>query len=150
VGAVLIAAFTLPAGAYELRNARKLVAYQPARASFIRSDERGALRYLADDPQAGGVIARSYLGALVPGATGRHTLVGDCLWSEPDCAQRLVTVRSLFTGGLSAPEARRIVLDSGARFVLADCRPTVNLTSLLGPIVKSLHTFGCARVYSVQ
>jgi hypothetical protein len=140
----------VPAPVYELLHARDLVAYRPAKASFTLSDERRALSYLADNPEPGGVIARSYLGALVPAATGRHTLVGDCLWSEPGCAQRLVTVRSLFTGGLSAAEARRVVGQSGARFLLADCRPTVDLTKLLGPIVRSRHTFGCARVYEVQ
>jgi hypothetical protein len=149
-GAVLIAAFTLPAGIYELLHARDLVAFQPAKASYIRPDEQRALSYLADNPTPGGVIARSYLGALVPAATGRQTLVGDCLWSEPHCAQRLVTVRALFTGGLSPAEAQRIVRQSGARFLLADCRPTVNLSQLLGPIVKSPHAFGCARVYEVQ
>jgi hypothetical protein len=150
LAALLIAAFTLPVTFAQLRNARRLVAFQPAKASFIEPDEQRALRYLADDPQTGGVIARSYLGALVPSATGRHTLVGDCLWSEPDCPQRLVTVRNLFTGALSPAGARAVILGSGARFVLADCRRTTNLTRLLGPIVRSLHTFGCARVYQVQ
>jgi len=147
---VLIAAFTLPALAYQLRDARNLVAYQPARAAFILPDERNALRYLADDPTPGGVMARSYLGALVPAATGRHTFVGDCLWSEPHCSDRLVTVRNLFTGGLSASAARRIVLGSRARFLLADCRPTTNLSQLLGPVITAEHRFGCARVYQLQ
>ncbi len=151
VAAVLaIAAFTLPALAYDLLNARDLVAYQPSKASFIRPGERTALNYLARDPVRGGVITRSYLGALVPGETGRHTLVGDCLWSEPNCPQRLVTVRNLFTGRLSTTAARRIVLSSGARFLLADCRRTVDLTRLLGRVVTSQHRFGCARVYGVQ
>lgn len=148
--AVLVGAFTLPATIYQLSNARNLVAPQPGKASFIQPDERDALHFLAEDPVAGGVIARSYLGALVPAETGRHTLVGDCLWSEPNCSQRLVTVRKLFTGGMSAPQARQVVLGSGARFLLADCRPNVNLTRLLGPLVESRHVFGCARVYEVQ
>ena len=145
----LIAAFTVPALVYQLLNARDLVAFQPARASFVLPDERSALRYLADDPTPGGVMARSYLGAFVPGATGRHSYVGNCLWSEPHCSQRLVTVRSLFTGKLSASQARRVVLDSGARFLLADCRRNANLGQLLSPMITSERRFGCARVYQV-
>jgi hypothetical protein len=96
------------------------------------------------------VISRSYLGALVPGETGRDTLVGDCLWSEPDCPGRLVAVRSLFTGTLGAGAARAMVLRSGARFLLADCRPGADLGRLLGPVIKAERVFGCARVYEVQ
>jgi hypothetical protein len=147
---LLIAAFTLPGLVYQLRDAKKLVAFQPARAAFILPDERNALRFLANDPTPGGVMARSYLGALVPAATGRHTFVGDCLWSEPHCSQRLVTVRDLFTGGLSAPAARRIVVGSRARFLLADCRPTTDLRQLLGPVITAEHRFGCAEVYQVR
>jgi hypothetical protein len=146
----LIAAFTVPAVAYQLDNARDLVAFQPAQATFILPDERHALRYLANDAAPGGVMARSYLGAVVPAETGRHTFVGDCLWSEPNCSQRLVTVKALFTGGLSPSAAQRIVVDSGARFLLADCRPTVDLPRLLGPVIVAQHRFGCARVYQVQ
>jgi hypothetical protein len=147
---VLIAAFTLPAVAYQIANARKLVAFQPARASFILPSENRALSFLAHDPTPGGVMARSYLGALVPAATGRHSYVGDCLWSEPNCSGRLVTVRKLFTGGLSASAVRSIVRGSRARFLLADCRPTVDLARLLGPVIVAQHGFGCARVYQVQ
>jgi hypothetical protein len=146
----LIAVLTIPAAVDQLMKARELAAPRLSSASFVTDDERRALRYLAQDPRPGGVIARSYLGALVPGETGRHTLVGDCLWSEPDCTERLVTVRRLFTGGLRAGTARRIVVASRARYVLADCRPTTNLTRLLGPVITSLHRFGCARVYDVR
>jgi hypothetical protein len=146
----LIAAFTVSALVYQLLNARDLVAFQPARASFVLPDERSALHFLAQDPTPGGVMARSYLGALVPAATGRHSFVGDCLWSEPNCSGRLVTVRKLFTGGLSPATAREIVLGSRARFLLADCRPGTDLRALLGPVITSERRFGCARVYEVQ
>jgi hypothetical protein len=95
------------------------------------------------------VISRSYLGALVPGMTGRHTYVGDCLWSEPGCATRLVTVRALFGGELPAPAARRFVAGSGARFLLADCRTRISLTRLLGAEISSVRRFGCASVYQL-
>jgi hypothetical protein len=149
LGSLSVAALTIPATAYELDNARNLVAPRAGSANFITRDEDRALDYLDQDPEPGGVIARSYLGALVPGATGRHTFVGDCLWSEPDCARRLVTVRMLFEGSLQTNTARRFVLTSGARFLLADCRPNANLNKLLGVIIRSVRHFGCATVYRV-
>ena len=142
-----IAAFTVPATAYELSNARTLVAPKSGSANFITPDERRALDFVARDRAPGGVISRSYLGALVPAATGRRTFVGDCLWSQPHCDQRLVTVRTLFSGSLAPDAARRFVRASGARFLLADCRPNADLRRLLGPIVRTVRTFGCARVY---
>jgi hypothetical protein len=127
-----------------------LVAPRVGTPNFITADERRALGYLAADPQPGGVISRSYLGALVPAATGRHTFVGDCIWSQPDCAGRLVTVRRLFAASLSASAARRFVLTSGARFLLADCRRAPSLDRLLGSVLLSERRFGCARVYRVR
>jgi hypothetical protein len=147
LGSLAIAALTIPATAFELENARRLVAPRAGSANFITPEERRALDYLARDPQPGGVISRSYLGAAVPGETGRHTLVGDCLWSEPHCARRLAAVRMLFDGSLSPRAARRFVARSGARFLLADCRPNANLNKILGPMIRSVRRFGCAAVY---
>jgi hypothetical protein len=149
LGSLAVAAFTIPATAFELDNARRLVAPRAGSANFITHDERRALDYLARDPQPGGVISRSYLGAVVPGETGRHTLVGDCLWSEPHCASRLVDVRMLFARSLSPAAARRFVVRSGARYLLADCRHNANLNRLLGPVIRSRHRFGCATVYKI-
>jgi len=146
----LVALVTVPATVNQLLTARRLVVPLPGRASFVTRDERRALDYLASDPTPGGVMTRSYLGALVPGETGRQTYVGDCLWSEPGCSQRLVTVRGLFTGTLSPGEARRVVTGSRARFLLADCRGTTDLRHLLGPLVTFERSFGCARIYGVR
>jgi hypothetical protein len=147
---VLIAAFCISTTVDEFRTARSLVAPRSGHSDFVTHDEQRALDYLADDPTPGGVITRSYLGLVVPGDTGRHTFVGDCLWSEPNCPGRLVAVRKLFTGGMSQETARAFVRGSHARFLLADCRPNTDLVGLLGPVIRSTRTFGCARVYEVQ
>ena len=49
----------------------------------------GRLTYTltARNKERGGVIARFYLGAVIPAETGRRTYVGHCLWSEPDCSR---------------------------------------------------------------
>jgi hypothetical protein len=148
-GVVLITIFTLPATAWELNNAHRAVRARVGNDNFITKDESRALSYLADDPRPGGVISRQYLGQLVPGRTGRHTFAGDCLWSQPSCPQRLVTVRKLFAGQLSVTDVRRLVVGHDVRFLVADCRPGAPLDRLLPQLVTAVHRFGCATVYEV-
>jgi hypothetical protein len=150
VAVALIAAFTISTVVSQFQTAQSLVAPQSGHSDFVNHDEQRALDYLADDRTPGGVITRSYLGLVVPGDTGRHTFVGDCLWSEPNCPGRLVAVRNLFTGGMSPGKARALVRESHARFLLADCRPNTDLVKLLGPLIQSTRTFGCARVFEVR
>ena len=96
------------------------------------------------------MITRLYLGQLVPGLTGRHTFVGDCLWSQPGCHGRLGAVRTLFDGRLKPAAAKKFVLDRDARFVLTDCRQDIDLDHMLGSIITTMHRFGCAAVYDVD
>ncbi len=150
VGTVLVALFTIPTTFEELKIARSLAAPTPDNANFITSGERDALDYLEDLKEPGSVMTRSYLGAAVPGKTGRRTYVGDCLWSEPGCLTLTSNANSLFEGSLTPAQAQSFVLGSGARFVLADCQTTADLRKLLGPIIRSAHGFGCAAVYEVE
>jgi hypothetical protein len=150
VASVLIALFTIPTTVEELKIAHQLASPTPNNGNFITHDENSALTYLAKDPESGSVLTRSYLGAVVPGRTGRRTYVGDCLWSEPSCLGRTSTMQTLFQGSMTPEAARKFVLTSGARFVLADCQTTANLNELLGPLIRSEHGFGCATVYEVE
>ena len=149
-GAVLVALFTIPTTYEELHIAQGLAAPTPNNANFIKSDESDALDYLDDLKAPGSVMTRSYLGAAVPGKTGRRTYVGDCLWSEPGCYVMTNNANSLFEGSMSPAAAQSFVLGSGARFVLADCQTTADMRKLLGPIIRSAHGFGCAAVYEVE
>jgi hypothetical protein len=146
----LLAALTVPATADELATARKLAAPTNNNANFITRDERSALRYLAEAPGPGGVLTRSYLGAAVPGKTGRRTMVGDCLWSQPHCDIRDRSTQALFAGRLSPRQARQFVRTSGARFVLADCHTKADLTRELAPMLAGVRRFGCATVYEID
>jgi hypothetical protein len=149
VGGVLVALFTVPATVYELKTAADLAAPTTNNANFITPGEQNALRYLAQSTVPGGVLTRNYLGALVPGETGRHTYIGDCMWSEPNCQQRYTSTETLFGGSLPASAARTLVVESGARLILADCKTTANLPKLLGSLLSSTRKFGCASVYTV-
>lgn len=145
-----LAVATIPATVYELRSAQQLVAPQPGNSNFITVDEQRALQYLARDPEPGGVLTRFYLGSVVPAQTGRHTYVGDCLWSEPNCTGRAQLVQLIFDGSLPANTTRSFVSQIGARFLLADCATQPDMAAVLAPLTKSVHRFGCAAVYELR
>ena len=146
VTVVLIALVTIPANAYAIAISHTYTHPVAGNANYITHDEHHALSYLAHNPDPGGVLARFYLGEIVPGATGRKTFVGDCLWSEPRCINRSLRAGALFDGSLTRAQAQRFVRRSGTRFLLADCSAHTNLQRLLGSIVESVHKFGCAAV----
>jgi hypothetical protein len=150
IGAVAVGVFAIPTTIEELKIAHQLAAPSPGNANFIRPGEDAALNYLARNKEPGGVLTGSYLGAVVPGRTGRHTYVGDCLWSEPGCLSVTRNAQALFSGAPSRSVARRFVVSSGARFVLTDCETAADMRTLLGPVIRSTHLFGCAAVYEVE
>jgi hypothetical protein len=148
--ALLVAAAAIPGTIIELQSAEPVVAPSPGNPNFITRDERAALRYLARDREPGGVMTRFYLGTVVPAETGRRTFVGDCLWSQPNCNPRAELTQMVFDGSLPLPTARWLIEQTGARFVLADCQSRADLTAVLGPVMESVHRFGCATVYTLQ
>ncbi|MGH2927589.1 MAG: hypothetical protein ACRDL8_05250, partial [Solirubrobacteraceae bacterium] len=147
---IVIGLGTVPATAYVLATAHTYVDPTPGNANFITHDERAALAYLARDPTPGGVLTQFYMGEAVPGLTARHTFVGDCLWSEPNCIPRSLAADRLFRGSDTPARARSVVRHSGARFLLASCNARdVDLTRTLGPLLVSVRRFGCATVYEL-
>ena len=127
VVAIAIALATIPATGYELYNAAKLAAPTEGNGNFITRDERDALKFLAKDPEPGGVITQAYLGAVVPGVTGRGTLLGDCAWSEPDCqrprCRRQGSVQGLTEQAIGRAPVARDQGDLGARRLQDHGRP---------------------------
>lgn len=149
ITAVVLAAATIPVNAYAIAIAHSYTRPTGGNANFITRDEHDALLYLRHNPVHGSVLTRFYLGEAVPGETGRRVLVGDCLWSEPNCIPKSERVDALFDGSMSRSQARDFVIDSGARFLLADCRGYVNMRRLLGPLIISEQRFGCATVFEL-
>ena len=141
----------LPVNAYAVDIAPGAVAPAGGNANFITKDEHAALHYLAKDPTPGGVLTQFYMGEAVPGATGRHTLVGDCLWSEPACMPNSTSADALFDGKMPKAQSRQFVISSGARFLLASCSSApIDLRRRLGrQLIVSAKHFGCATVYQV-
>ncbi|MGZ4243538.1 MAG: hypothetical protein ACXVSE_04525 [Solirubrobacteraceae bacterium] len=150
VAAGVIALGVIPANAYALATAHEFVDPAGGNANFITHDEHAALHYLAKNPDPGGVLTQFYLGEAVPGATGRRTFVGNCLWSEPNCMPRSIAADALFRGQDTKAQARRLVRQSGARFLLASCAPHADLRRSLGELIATTRHFGCATVYELQ
>jgi hypothetical protein len=148
-GIALVAAATVPASAYMLRIAHVFNGPQVQNVNFIAKGERRALDYLRDSRRSGGVLTRGYLGVIVPAETGRHTYLGSCLWSQPGCHTRQSATWHLFKGNMSPQAARAFVRATGTRFLLRDCRSSVDLGRRLGPVVQAVKRFGCARIYEV-
>ena len=149
VGVLSIGLLTIPGLAYNARKfvsttQRSLVQYYLPHADVL------ALRWLQRDAPAGGVLAPTPFAAVVPGQTGRPVWVGHGYWSR-DYPERARQVDRLFRGRIRpASTARAFVRATGARILIADCRQRADLTRDLGPLVGSVHRFGCARVYVLR
>lgn len=116
---------------------------------FLRDGEREALSYLDRVDRPGPVLSTLELGQAVPGYTGRNTYVGHYTWT-PDYDGRVARARALFEGELSGEDARSLVRESRAAFLLAGCDTAVDLRSTLGSSMASVRRFGCATVYELH
>lgn len=143
--ALAVGLLTVPGLAYD---ARKFV--NTARGSTVqyylpRSDAR-ALDWVAQHAPAGGVLAPTPFAAVIPSQTGRSVWAGHGYWT-PDYPGRARQADRLFGGRMRPAAARSFVRSTGARLLLSDCRHHTNLTRSLRPMLRSVHQFGCARVY---
>jgi hypothetical protein len=145
--ALAVLGLTIPVAVAKLGVAHHLVATQKP----YTGDEERALQFLADDPEPGGVLTPIHLGAIVPSQTGRHTYIGDCYWSLPDCGDRNVNSWLVVHWGRVLPRyARTFVIGTAARFVLKDCKGNDHVWPELHKIILSVHRFGCASVYEIE
>jgi hypothetical protein len=147
MAALLVLALTVPVVVDKLGVAHRLVG---ANKTFT-PDEQRALQYLDRNPEPGGVLTPIHLGAIVPFETGRHTYIGDCYWSLPDCAGRNKSSWLVVHWGRVLPRyARAFVISTGARFLVKDCRGRDYIWPELKSIIVSVHRFGCAAVYELE
>jgi hypothetical protein len=115
---------------------------------YLSHDESAALGELARSPRPGGVFARLRLGAAIPAMTGRQTWVGQRSWT-PHSHVRARRARALLDGRMATPKARGILMRSGARFLLLDCRAHPQ-AGLLDGLVEQVRRFGCVRLYLLR
>jgi hypothetical protein len=145
--AVLVLGLIVPVAVDKLSVSRHLVNRQK---QFTVSEER-ALQYLAHNPEPGGVVTPIHLGSIVPSVTGRHTYIGDCYWSLPNCDARNVNSWLVVHWGRVLPRyARAFLISTGARFIIKDCKGHDHIWRELRKIIVSVHRFGCASVYEIE
>jgi hypothetical protein len=144
--AALVVAFA-PGAAYEVDKLHDSTV-SPDVAYRLRPGEADALRHIDDSPRSGPVLTRFYLGEAVPAQTGHRVYVGHPIWT-PDLVRREELARALLAGTMTRARARALVRETGAAFVLSDCRRRADLRPLLGPLVREVRRFGCATVYEV-
>jgi hypothetical protein len=149
IAALAVAALTIPGSYLMMEPAKAYIAPSTGNQNLITPSEQRALRYLANNPQSGGVLSSYTLGDAVPGETGRHTYAGDYRWSGSHYEARERAAWELLRGSLRGAAGRRFVLGSGARFILANCGARANLALTLGPINLIVRRFGCAAVYAI-
>ncbi|TMM04131.1 MAG: hypothetical protein E6G05_06720 [Actinobacteria bacterium] len=83
----------------------------------------------------------------MPAITGRHTYIGDFLWSVPNYKQRFAQTFNLFKWPETNTAAWAFVRSTGARFVLDDCHGHAGgLVKKLTPISRAIYPFGCSTV----
>jgi hypothetical protein len=144
----VVALLVIPGTAYRVDQMSNAV-YFGRQPHFLEPGEVDALRWLDDEPRAGGVISPVYTGLLVPAYTGRQSWVGAGSWT-PDLDERIRLTEDLFGGRLSAPAAERIVRESGARFILSDCHGRADIDEVVSGFAESPQRFGCATVWEVK
>jgi hypothetical protein len=116
---------------------------------YIDEDEDRALEALERDRRPGGVLSNEYGSNLIPYRTGRESFHGALSWT-PNHSRRLSNANGLFEGRLTGARARAFVRRSHARFLFASCRPAVELSRVLGPLLRRERRFGCATIYELH
>jgi hypothetical protein len=148
VGVAAIALVTIPGLAFDARKFVRTADSSVVQYYLTSSDAR-ALDWVARDAPAGGLLAPTPFAVVVPSQTGRAVWVGHGYWSR-DYEGRAREVDRLFGNRMSAEAARLFVASTGARILVSDCRHPQDLTRKLRPLLGSVHTFGCARVYVLR
>jgi hypothetical protein len=139
--AALVALFVLP-GVEVTTSFMRQEIRSDAESHTVGKDDAAALRYLERDPRAGAVLTSLRMGMVVPAHTGRATWVGHQTWT-PQYEGRVAAAAMLFADRLRAADARRMIAESRAAFVLAPCGSQFD-GARLGMRARR---FGCASVY---
>jgi hypothetical protein len=148
LGVAAVGLVTIPGLVYDARKAVRTADSSVVQYYLPDSDAR-ALRWVQRNAPAGGVLAPTPFAVIIPSQTGRHVWAGHGYWSR-DYPARARRVDRLFGGRMSRSAVRRFVAETGATILVSDCGHRTDLTRPLGPLLSSVHRFGCARVYILR
>ena len=145
LGALAIALLTIPGLAYDGRKFVRVARSSTVQYYLTSSDAR-ALDWVSSKAPPGGVLSPTPFAIDVPSQTGRKVWVGHGYWSQ-DYAHRARQADRLFDGRMRPAAAVTFVRRTGAALLVSDCRHPASLARVLKPLLRSVHGFGCARVY---
>ena len=148
LGALAIALLTIPGLAYDGRKFVR-VAHSSTVQYYLTSSDAHALDWVAAHAPPGGVLAPTPFAIVVPPQTGRKVWVGHGYWSQ-DYRSRARVADRLFGGRMRPAGARFFVRQTGAAILISDCKHPASLVRSLAPLLRSVHRFGCARVYVIR
>ena len=144
-GAERLPGLTIPGLVYD---ARKFVNTARGKSVqyYLPHPDAAALSWVAEHAPAGGVLAPTPFAALVPSQSGRNVWAGHGYWSR-DYPARAAQVNRLFRGRMRPAAAQAFVNATGAKLLISDCTHHADVGRTLGPLLGSVHRFGCATVY---
>ncbi|HWE08062.1 MAG TPA: hypothetical protein VG325_01830 [Solirubrobacteraceae bacterium] len=145
LGVAAVALVTIPGLVYDGRKVVRSTNGSTIQY-YLPPGDAQALDWVERHAPPGGVLAPTPFAAVVPAQTGRAVWAGHGYWSQ-DYPVQARQVDRLFGGRMAPAVARRFVTGTGASILVSDCRHHANLTRPLRPLLGSIHTFGCARVY---
>lgn len=146
LGVLAVGLLTLPGLAFDARKFVNTARNEKLVQYYLPRDDVRALDWISGYAPPGGVLAPAPFALVVPSQTGRAVWVGHGYWSR-DYFGRARRADALFRGRMASGPARAFVRLTGARLLVADCRHRTSLAKRLGPVIASVHRFGCARVY---
>jgi hypothetical protein len=114
---------------------------------IFTQDEFRALAFLQSAP-SGGVLSGTYLGQAVPAFSDKSTWAGHISWT-PEIQQRQQRLR-LALSGTDPGATTSLAIDSGARYVLLDCRQSETVDAALAELTVDSRRFGCVRVLTLR
>ena len=143
-----VALVTVPGAIWVASDLGELVEAE-AQPHRLAAAELEAMEFLRAETKEGGVLTTPYLGSAVPAFTGRPVWNGHPSWT-PEYLERSQRAFELFQGSADPEAARLLVAESGARYLLSDCKQTADIELLLRAEIERRHSFGCAVVYEVR
>lgn len=120
-----------------------------AGTTWLRNDDRDALRYIETAAGPGSVLADSHVAAPTVALTGRHAWAAHANWT-PEYVPRATAVNAVLAGTVPARTAQSVAAAAGAGYVFLDCQRSAATAAGLRPLVRAERRFGCARVLELR
>jgi hypothetical protein len=146
VGAAALAVALVPTVAYAIdvfgnQRTPSMTAYEELNRSDVRAVQvAGAIA--GSEP----ILSTVELGTAIPALSDKPTWVGHPIWT-PDFIARLISSTSLFSGSMTALQARAFVSSIGTRALVEPCGYPARLEPALAPLGFHEVRVGCAHVY---